>query len=318
MIKALKTLGFLLSLSVVALPAAASSTPGLPRMVRVEGGTFLQGSAEAQYAANERVHQATLSPFLIADTETTQKLWTAVMGSNPSRFRGEDRPVEFVSWLDAVRFCNALSEREGLESVYTIAGGEVTWNRAANGFRLPTESEWEYAARGGQLGAPADAPLKRSPFAGGTEAGAVAWYDQNSGKTTHPVAQKASNELGLYDLSGNVWEWCWDWYGEYPRTDVVDSEGASKGAGQKVLRGGAWFTPQNLLRVTYRYWNAQSFKVNSVGFRIARNAGPASASDIAAPPQDPASVAADRFSKSIPSGVGLDLFEFLAAPESER
>jgi formylglycine-generating enzyme required for sulfatase activity len=211
---------------------------------------------------------------LIGETETTQELWTLVMKTNPSRFPGKDRPVDFVSWLDAVRFCNALSALEGLDAAYQIVGPEVFWNTEADGYRLPTEAEWEYAARGGPQAALGDAPLARAYYSGGSDAGTLAWYDANSGKASKPVGQKRPNELGLYDMSGNVWEWCWDWYGEYPKELAVDPKGASKGAGQKVLRGGAWFTPVNLLRTTYRYWNAPTFRVNSVGFRVARNAGP--------------------------------------------
>lgn len=243
-------------------------------MIMVEGGSFIQGSAEQPYAATERAHETTVSSFRIASTETTQALWRFVMGNNPSAFKGVDRPVENVSWLDAVRFCNALSEKEGLEKVYEIEGSAVSWNRQADGYRLPTEAEWEYAARGGRFGALGSEPLTRSPYSGGADAAAVAWFDRNSGKSSQAVARKAANELGAFDMSGNVWEWCWDWYGEYPREPVVDPEGAPRGAGQKVLRGGAWFTPVNLLRVTYRYWSAPSFKVNSVGFRLARNAAP--------------------------------------------
>ena len=324
-----KKLAISLAAALAAMPAAAAPVSGTPRMVLVEGGTFLQGSAEAQYAANERYHSSTLSSFLIAETETPQKLWIAVMGSNPSKFRGEDRPVEFVSWMDAVRFCNALSEREGLESAYAIEGAAVTWNRSANGYRLPTEAEWEFASRGGRIAAIADEPLKRSPFAGGTKADEVAWFDQNSGKTTQPVARKAPNELGLYDMSGNVWEWCWDWYGEYPRAEVVDFDGAARGTGQRVLRGGAWFTPAHLLRVTYRYWNAPTFKVNSVGFRLARNAeivqeiaadAPADQTAADKTPADQTAAdkaAAEYFSRGLPSGLGIDLFDILSAPEDE-
>jgi sulfatase modifying factor 1 len=245
-----------------------------PRMVSIPGGTFWQGSREAPYAANERANQTRLSPYLIGETEVTQELWTAVMKGNPSKFPGKDRPVEFVSWLDAVRFCNALSAREGLEEAYRIDGSEVFWNTESDGYRLPTEAEWEYAARGGPLAAMDAIPLARANYAGGTDAGTLAWYDGNSGKASKPVGQKQPNELGLYDMSGNVWEWCWDWYGEYPKELAVDPQGAPKGSGQKVLRGGAWFTPVNLLRTTYRYWNVPAFKVNSVGFRVARNADP--------------------------------------------
>jgi formylglycine-generating enzyme len=243
-------------------------------MVLVEGGTFLCGSDEQPYAITERVHQTTVSSFRLASTETTQALWKLVMGNNPSAFKGDNRPVEKVSWYDAVRFCNALSVKEGLQEAYEIAGSIVTWKREADGYRLPTETEWEYAARGGRYGTNSAEPLKKAPYSGGTEPNVVAWYEGNSGKTTQNVAGKAENQLGLYDMSGNVWEWCWDWYGTYPRDPVIDPEGSSSEAGQKVLRGGAWFAPVNLLRTTYRYWSAPTFKVNSVGFRIARNAAP--------------------------------------------
>jgi len=262
---------FFTILAFCAVLAVQAQTP-VPRMVRVEGGTYWQGSLEGPFKANELAHLATVSTFLIAATETTQELWQNVTGKNPSRFPGPQRPVEFVSWFDAVAFCNALSLREGLEPAYEITGTEVRWNRWAKGYRLPTEAEWEYAARGGRLGALDGEALTKAPYSGGTEADELAWYEKNSGKTTKPVGGKEPNQLGLYDLSGNVWEWCWDWYGEYPRTSVHDPEGAAQGPGQKVLRGGAWFTPVQLLRATYRYWNAPTFKVNSVGFRLARNA----------------------------------------------
>ncbi len=260
---------FIILAAACAVPAIQAQTP---RMVLVEGGTFWQGSREDPFKANEFAHAATVSSYLIAATETTQELWQSVTGKNPSRFPGPQRPVESVSWYDALGFCNALSLREGREPTYEISGAEVRWNRRANGYRLPTEAEWEYAARGGRLGAPEGEALDKAPYSGGTAADEVAWYEKNSVKATQPVAGKAPNQLGLYDLSGNVWEWCWDWYGEYPRSAVQDPEGAAQGPGQKVLRGGAWFTPVQLLRVTYRYWNAPTFKVNSVGFRLARNA----------------------------------------------
>ncbi|GAB1484633.1 hypothetical protein MASR2M78_34510 [Treponema sp.] len=242
-----------------------------PRLILVEGGTFIQGSMEAPYSATERAHETSLSSFLLAETETTQDLWNSVMKGNPSKFRGSDKPVENVSWLDAVRFCNALSEAEGLQVAYTISGSNVSWDRNASGYRLPTEAEWEYAARGGNLGTSPDQTLSRAPYSGGTDALELGWFDRNSGKSTQSVAKKKPNELGFYDMSGNVWEWCWDWYGSYPKESVKDPEGAERGTGQKVMRGGAWFTPVNLLRVTYRYWNTPTFKVNSVGFRLARN-----------------------------------------------
>jgi formylglycine-generating enzyme required for sulfatase activity len=264
-------------------------------MVMVEGGTFLQGSAEAPYATTERVHETTVSSFLIASTETTQALWREVMSANPAKFKSDDRPVDTVSWLDAVKFCNELSVRDGLTPAYVFVGSSVEWKRDADGYRLPTEAEWEYAARGGRYGADAETPLKKAPYSGGTDADAVAWFDRNSGKSSQPVARKAANQLGLFDMSGNVWEWCWDWYGEYPKESGVDPIAPSNGSNVRVMRGGAWFTPLNLLRVTYRYWNAPTFKVNSVGFRLARNAAPF----------------------GMETKANVDFFQALAAPVSE-
>jgi len=243
-----------------------------PVMIEIEGGTYLRGSLEQPYATTERVHETTVTSFRMSASETSQALWREIMVTNPARFRGDKLPVDSVSWIDAVRFCNVLSEREGLEIAYEIRGNDAVWRREANGYRLPTEAEWEFAARGGVRGAISEEALRKVFYAGGSDADKVAWYDRNSSKTSHETGSKQANELGLFDMSGNVWEWCWDWYGDYPRTAVKDPEGAIKGAGQKVLRGGAWFTPMNLLRVTYRYWNAPTFKVNSVGFRLARNA----------------------------------------------
>jgi formylglycine-generating enzyme required for sulfatase activity len=244
--------------------------PVTPTMIQVEGGSFPMGSNEAAYKANERVHEVTLSTFFIADTEVTQALWKEVMGNNPSRFAGDDRPVDSVSWFDAVRFCNALSEKEGLDPVYTFSGNTVAWDTSANGYRLPTESEWEYAARGGALGTHSAEAPGRAWYAGGETPDALGWFDSNSGKTSHPVKGKAPNELGLYDMSGNLWEWCWDFFGEYPAGPVTDPMGVTDSP-RRVLRGGAWFTPVHLMRVTNRYWNTPTFKVNSVGFRVARN-----------------------------------------------
>ena len=278
-----------------------AETGRAPRTVLVHGGSFLQGSAEQPYAATERVHPVTLSSFEIATTETTQELWSSVMVSNPSKFRIPGKPVDSVSWLDAVRFCNALSMQEGLESAYDIKGSEVEWNSEANGYRLPTEAEWEYAARSGSSGADPSVPLAKAFYSGSPEADKVAWYDKNSAKSSQPVGSKSPNELGLFDMSGNVWEWCWDWYAEYPRTEVSDPSGPDKSTGQKVMRGGAWFTPVNLLRVTYRYWNVPTFKVNSVGFRVARNASVEEAINEVA----------------VGDGSKLDVFDFLSIPASE-
>ncbi|MDR2020465.1 MAG: formylglycine-generating enzyme family protein, partial [Treponema sp.] len=177
-------------LLVLCFVPALSAQPLSPYMVRVPGGVFWMGSREGAYAANERAHEVTVKQFYISETEITQEVWTSVMGSNPSQFPGPDRPVDNVSWFDAVQFCNALSEWERLIPAYAIAGDRVSWNPGADGYRLPTEAEWEYAARGGG-GSAASEPLTRVYYAGGENADEVGWYDKNSGRASKPVKGKA-------------------------------------------------------------------------------------------------------------------------------
>ena len=200
-------------------------------MVRVEGGTFTMGATAEQGsdADNDEkpAHQVTLSTYYIGKYEVTQAEWQAVMGTNPSRFKGDNLPVENVNWFDCQEFIRKLNELTGKE------------------FRLPTEAEWEYAARGG----------KRSygaKYAGGSDIGNVAWYKENSNETTHPVGLKRANELGLYDMSGNVWEWCQDWKGDYSSTSQTNPQGPATGTG-RVLRGGSWLNVARFCRLSFRF-----------------------------------------------------------------
>ncbi|MDR2785584.1 MAG: SUMF1/EgtB/PvdO family nonheme iron enzyme [Treponema sp.] len=217
-------------------------------MVPVPGGTFMMGSTAGQGNANERPqHQVSLGDFSIGKYEVTQAEYEAVMGSNPGSFRGGALPVETVSWLDAVEFCNRLSRAANLTPAYTISGANVTWNRSANGYRLPTEAEWEYAC---------------GEWIDG-------WLGGNSGRVTHPVGQLAPNRYGLYDMAGNVQEWCWDWYGSYGRDPQSNPQGS--GSGTTRVRRGHSFQNTGRLLPTNRDYGVPREKNNSTGFRIARS-----------------------------------------------
>ncbi|HPY97393.1 MAG TPA: formylglycine-generating enzyme family protein [Candidatus Cloacimonadota bacterium] len=237
--------------------------PDIPtHMVQVKGGTFQMGSNEWDFA--KPIHQVTLSSFYISKYEVTQKEWQAVMGTNPAKFKGENRPIEKVSWYDAVKYCNKLSEKEKLTPVYTINGNNVTCNWSANGYRLPTEAEWEYAAKGGNKS-------KGYAYSGSNNIADVAWYDKNSGKQTHEVGKKRANELGLYDMTGNVWEWCWDWHDNsyYSKSPKDDPKGASS-ATNRILRGSAWDFYEELCRVAIRFSYAPDYSSSLLGFRVVR------------------------------------------------
>ena len=218
------------------------------KMVRVVGGTFQMGATSEQGSDADSdetpVHSVTLSDYYIGQTEVTQELWEAVMGSNPSYFKGDNqRPVENVSWNDCQEFIEKLNRLTG------------------KNFRLPTEAEWEYAARGGNKS-------RGYKYSGSNNPDAVAWYDDNSGSKTHPVATKQSNELGLYDMSGNVYEWCQDWYGGYKSNSQTNPTGASK-CSHCVLRGGSWNYLAWSVRVSYRYNYTPDYRCYNNGLRLA-------------------------------------------------
>jgi formylglycine-generating enzyme required for sulfatase activity len=239
-------------------------------------GTFRMGGS-GEYD-EKPIHQVTLSKaFYMSDHEVTQKEWVEMMGNNPSLFKGDDLPVERVSWYDAIEYCNKRSVKEGLTPAYTIdktrKDGDnksdyddvkwvVTWNKSANGYRLPTEAEWEFAARGG-------VQSKGWEFAGGTDAGVVAWFDGNSGNKTHPVKTKKANEARLYDMSGNVWEWCWDWREDYKGDSQTDPTGASSGT-YRVHRGGSWGYDAAYVRSANRLGSTPSYRYYDLGFRLVR------------------------------------------------
>ncbi|MDR2661558.1 MAG: SUMF1/EgtB/PvdO family nonheme iron enzyme [Treponema sp.] len=231
-------------------------------MVLVEGGTFQMGSANGE--SNEMpVHSVTVKSFYMGKYEVTQQEWVEIMGSNPSRFKGDTLPVEQVSWLEAVEYCNKRSIKEGLTPAYRGSGNTITCDFNASGYRLPTEAEWEYAAKGGNK------DYMIYEYSGGNSPGSVAWYADNSGGQTHPAGTKQPNSLGLYDMSGNVWEWCWDWYGSYSSGSQTDPRGASSGA-DRVGRGGSWLSGAADVRSAYRSYGPPSYRYHYLGFRLVR------------------------------------------------
>lgn len=203
-------------------------------MVFVKGGTFNMGNQ----------FQVTLSDYAIGKYPVTQKLWKDIMGNNPSRSQGDELPVERVSWDDCQQFLQKLNERY-----------------PGKNYRLPTEAEWEFAARGGVFS-------KGYEYAGSSDLDEVGWYSKNSDDKTYPVGQKKANELGIFDMSGNVWEWCQDWYGDYPSGPVNNWCGPDKGRG-RVSRGGSWFSGALRCRVAFRSLDVPSRRFNDIGFRLA-------------------------------------------------
>lgn len=252
------------------------------QLVLVEGGSFI--NPESNYYGEN----VTISDFYIGKYEVTQKEWIEVMGSNPSYFKGDNLPVEMVSWYDAIEYCNKRSIKEGLEPYYNIDKNQidpnnesefdyikwtVTINEGANGYRLPTEAEWEYAASGGQLS-------KSYTYSGSNDADEVAWYWRNAGdqyllgdwnwpiiennnNKTNSIGAKEPNELGIYDMSGNVREWCWDWYGDL----ASDSSGGS----YRVVKGGGWIGDVTNNEVSFRGKFEASGSGPDQGFRVVRS-----------------------------------------------
>jgi formylglycine-generating enzyme required for sulfatase activity len=214
-------------------------------MVYVKGGTFQMGSNSGD-SDEKPVHSVRVSNFYIGKYEVTQKQWKAIMGGNPSNWKGDNLPVENVSWNDVQEFLRKLNAKTG------------------GNFRLPTEAEWEYACRGGTRSA-------HYKYAGSNNASEVAWYSGNSGSKTHPVGQKQANELGLYDMSGNVWEWCSDWYSkDYYKNSPSSNPRGPNGGTSRVYRGGSCYRDAGGLRVADRSGNTPDNRYSGLGFRLAR------------------------------------------------
>jgi formylglycine-generating enzyme required for sulfatase activity len=259
-----------------AVSAIAQNRPGND-FILIQGGTFTMGSpaGEPERGTDETQHRVTVGDFYIAKSEVTQREWTALMGNNPSEFKGDNLPVEQVTWFDAVRFCNNRSAREGLVPSYIISGETVTWNRNANGYRLPTEAEWEYACRAGTT-----TPFNIGNNITDREANFYNHYGYNnnsSGRVTGgsrgrtiPINSYAANSWGLFDMHGNVADWCWDWYGEYGTAVQNNPQGAASGT-LRVNRGGGWNDFPKHIRSAYRAATPPGNSSFNLGFRLARN-----------------------------------------------
>ena len=249
-------------------------------MIHVQGGTFIMG--RDTWRANAPIHEVTVNDFHIGEFPVTNLLWETLISKKNNRFSfiGENRPMENVSWFDAVVFCNALNILCNLEPCYfSDAQHKIIFGKTNDGFtfqnegivylkadiksyRLPIEIEWEFAARGGTYW------RNNLHFSGGNDLNNVGWYDENSHNETKPIGLKFPNQLGIYDMSGNVWEWCYDWYNALYKTSSDPTPlGPDKG-NHRVLRGGCWHSRVLLCGVAHRFRDSPSNRSNDIGFRL--------------------------------------------------
>ena len=246
----------------------------LYEMVEIPAGKFLMGSSEDEQdrLPDEQLHDVTLAAFRMAATAVTREQYQSVMGIDSAlEMENPKHPVTDVSWFDAITFCNRASKAKGLDPSYQIIGRYVRWNPSANGYRLPTEAEWEYAARAGN---------QTRWFYGDEEQhlGEYAWFEANSYGQCHPVGELKPNAWGLYDMHGNVWEWCWDVYGSYPRLATQNPRGPGSWffptSKYRVLRGGSFQRAPGNLRSAHRDRSEPNFRFRLIGFRCVCGAPP--------------------------------------------
>jgi len=265
---------FVMMAAMIALSACTAGAQD-EGMVLIEGGTFQMGSptAEPERDADETLHEVAVADFMMSRTDVSQQEYERVMGKNPSERKGNDLPIENVTWYDAVAYCNALSQQKGLTPCYTISGTTVTWNLNANGYRLPTEAEWEYAARGGK-----QTPFNFGDYVHDSDVNCYNAYGYNNDATGHwvngylqhtvEVTEYPANAFGLRNMHGNVAEWTWDWYAAY---------GAHPEEGRyKVVRGGGWNDFPKHIRSAYRSAFPADVPLYATGFRVVRSATAAS------------------------------------------
>jgi sulfatase modifying factor 1 len=257
-------------------PSSFVSGTGL-RFVLVESGEFIMGKSANEESENQLSHRVVLTrSFYICTTEITFDLFDRFWKETQDKKKWEkaddfgygrgNRPAIGVEWFDAIKFCNWLSLKERLPPAYSMRALEdpIIWNLKSEGYRLPTEAEWEYAAKGGPLS-------KAYIYAGSDNPAEVAWYGDNSGWQTHEVGTKKPNELGIYDMSGNVGEYCWNWLEFYEGKNIEEIDPKGPGNGEyKAVRGGAHMLEEQYLRTYYRYFSLPSKKSDANGIRIVR------------------------------------------------
>jgi len=242
-------------------------------MVRINGGIFTMGSSadDPERMDNEILHQVKVSSFSIGKYQVTQEEYEKIMGTNPSNFKGnKNLPVENITWFDAIEYCNKRSQLEGLIPVYIISDSTVIWNRDANGYRLPTEAEWEYACRAGTTTSFNTGNNIDKNQANYNDGKYYPYIDKAPGEylgPTMPVGSFPANHWGLYDMHGNVFEWCWDWYDGYENEIQGEFLGEISGT-YRVLRGGSWFNTAESARSAARSYANPSNGFNYFGFRV--------------------------------------------------
>jgi len=268
---------FIFATALIAVISVTAQSRFPNDFVLIKGGTFTMGSPanEPERQNDETQHRVTVGDFYIDKYSVTQKEYQELMGGNPSENKGNNLPVENVTWFDAVRYCNARSTKEGLTPAYTISGETVTWNRAASGYRLPTEAEWEYACRAGTT-----TPFNTGNNITDKEANCYNHYGYNNNSSgrvtggargsTAPVGSYQANRWGLFDMHGNTADWCWDWYGEYQTTAQNNPQGPQDGT-LKVNRGGGFNDFPKHIRSAYRAAMPPDNASFNIGFRLARN-----------------------------------------------
>lgn len=242
-----------------------------PDMVTVKGGTFMMGTKDNPYIETDEqlAHEVSVNDFEIGKFEVSIFEWSAYVRDQKLKFPNisyvsKNSPIRSISWIDAINYCNWLSEKNGYKPVYKRTNNQYTCDFSANGYRLPTEAEWEFAAKGGNQ-------TKNFKYSGSNKAEIVAWYKENSAGKIHQVGTKLANELGIYDMSGNVWEWCWDWYNkDFYLTESGDNPDGPERGTERCLRGGSWDSRLYSLRCANRLKDKPFVSSEFYGFRLAR------------------------------------------------